>query len=315
MLNLKGDDCAMAMRYGREQMFVVDATVKDALGTSLTGETVSVKIDDAVLQKMTHGGATVTNPNVPNLSLSSFDVYTVKEDADFGMHTIMLSSGTGADQVTQNLTYYVAGPPETFRIAGPTTIAPGDDAMFTVTATDENGGIPHLTDETKMVAASVSFAPADAASATGIDSDGMIMLDDMGMATITVDGFAANPGDRGRIHVGSGMMRVEHTFTFGTAVTPGDMLGTPMGVTTGFNRGGALQVSWTKAANAAGYIIIAININDVNNDVVTDVTNDGDDENWNIRGLTPGATYDVYVAATASGGRNTLSDPVRVMAQ
>ena len=165
-----------------------------------------------------------------------------------------------------------------------------------------------------MVAAIATFSPTNAATVTGI-SNGMIMLDDMGMAEIEVDGFGANDGDRGRIRVGTGMMRVEHTFTFGAAVTPGDMLGTPMGVTTGFNRGGALQVSWTKAANAAGYIIIAININDVNNDVVTDVTNDGDDENWNIRGLTPGATYDVYVAATASGGRNTLSDPVRVMAQ
>ena len=42
----------------------------------------------------------------------------------------------------------------------------------------------------------------------------MITLDDMGMAEIEVDGFGANAGDRGRIRVGTGMMRVEHTFTF-----------------------------------------------------------------------------------------------------
>ena len=50
MLNLKDDDCAMDMRYGREQMFVVDATVKDSTwATSLTGETVSVEIGDAAV--------------------------------------------------------------------------------------------------------------------------------------------------------------------------------------------------------------------------------------------------------------------------
>ena len=79
-------------------------------------------------------------------------------------------------------------------------------------------------------------------------------------------------------------------------------------VITGFNRGGALQVSWTKAANASGYIIIAINVNDVNRDVVAVVLNDGDLDTQNISGLTPGATYDIYVAATASGGMNTLSE-------
>ena len=80
-----------------------------------------------------------------------------------------------------------------------------------------------------------------------------------------------------------------------------DELGTAMGVAFGFNEGGALQVSWTKAANAAGYIIIAVNTDDVNNDVVVATTNDGDDETWNMSGLTRGATYQVYVAATGSG--------------
>ena len=99
------------------------------------------------------------------------------------------------------------------------------------------------------------------------------------------------------------------------ATTMMDELGTVTDVITGFNRGGALQVSWTKAANASGYIIIAINVNDVNRDVVAVVLNDGDLDTQNISGLTPGATYDIYVAATASGGRNTLSDAARVTAQ
>ena len=99
------------------------------------------------------------------------------------------------------------------------------------------------------------------------------------------------------------------------ATTMMDELGTAMGVVFGVNRGGSLHVSWTKAANASGYIIIAINVNDVNGDVVSAPLNDGDLETWNIGGLTRGATYDIYVAATASGGRNTLSDAARVTAQ
>ena len=98
-----------------------------------------------------------------------------------------------------------------------------------------------------------------------------------------------------------------------------DELGTPTGVVFGFNEGGALQVSWTKAANAAGYIIIAVNTNDVNNDVVVAITNDGDDETQNISGLTRGATYQVYVASTGSGvdeagnAKFELSAPAEVM--
>ena len=81
VLNLKGDDCATDMRYGREQMFVVDATVKDALGNSLTAETATVKIGDAaVLSEMSHG----TAPN-------DFDVYTVKDDAAYGMSSVTVS--------------------------------------------------------------------------------------------------------------------------------------------------------------------------------------------------------------------------------
>ena len=99
------------------------------------------------------------------------------------------------------------------------------------------------------------------------------------------------------------------------ATTMMDELGTVTDVITGFNRGGALQVSWTKAANASGYIIIAINVNDVNNDVVAVVLNDGDLDTRNISGLTPGETYDIYVAATGSGGTFTLSAAAQVTAK
>ena len=92
-------------------------------------------------------------------------------------------------------------------------------------------------------------------------------------------------------------------------------LGATSGIGVGFNRGGALQVHWTKAANAMGYIIVAINTADsmVGGDPV--VLNDGDDETENISGLTSGATYDIYVIATGSGGAFELGDPYRVTAK
>ena len=99
------------------------------------------------------------------------------------------------------------------------------------------------------------------------------------------------------------------------ATTMMDELGTTTDIGVGFNRGGALQVYWTKAANAMGYIIVAINTADstVGGDPV--VLNDGDAETRNISGLTPGATYDIYVIATGSGGAFELGEPHMVTAQ
>ena len=137
-----------------------------------------------------------------------------------------------------------------------------------------------------------------------VDDMGMVTITGVaaGMATITVTATDAD---------GSGMSASQEIMV--TVAEP--ELGTPMDVITGFNRGGALQVSWTKAANASGYIIIAININDVSGDVVAVVLNDGDLDTQNISGLTIGETYDIYVAATASGGMNTLSEAARVTAK
>ena len=46
-------------------------------------------------------------------------------------------------------------------------------------------------------------------------------------------------------------------------------------------------MSWTKTANASGYIIIAINVNDISGNVVAVPLNDGDLERWAIDGLSP----------------------------
>ena len=90
-------------------------------------------------------------------------------------------------------------------------------------------------------------------------------------------------------------------------------LGNPTGLTaTVASQSGEVSLSWTPAANASGYIIIAINVNDISGDVVAIPLNDGGLETSLVSGLTSGATYDVYVAATGTGGKFTLSEPARV---
>ena len=98
--------------------------------------------------------------------------------------------------------------------------------------------------------------------------------------------------------------------------TPPTELGTATGVTvTPTGQSGEVEVSWTRAANATGYIIIAININDIGGDIGVVPLNDGELETRKMGGLSPGATYDIYVAATGSRGKFTLSDPARVTAE
>ena len=87
-----------------------------------------------------------------------------------------------------------------------------------------------------------------------------------------------------------------------TPQTPATNPGVATGVSVGpLNSGGTLQVNWTKAANATGYIVIAVNTANVA-DVGATPVNGGDIETANISGLTFGATYDIYVVATAKGG-------------
>ena len=87
-----------------------------------------------------------------------------------------------------------------------------------------------------------------------------------------------------------------------TPQTPAADPGVATDVSVGpLNSGGTLQVNWTKAANATGYIVVAVNTANVA-DVGATPVNGGDIETANISGLTVGATYDIYVVATAKGG-------------
>ena len=398
------------MRVGREDYFVVHGQFEDALG-SKTQDSPELDLSDDAEEAF---DPSVTSATGYSAKASDGSVLVqVKEEAEFGEYTITVTNGeSGDNEVTQDLTFFVAGPIDSYMVEGPENevIELDSSAMFTVTAMDENGGVPDFGTTTatdNLVAVAVQPVTT---LVTGLEPDGQLKLDeDTGMGTFIVySALNASHGDRGRVIIGSGAMQQIVNISFGdnrapmagadidpvmmtvgddpmmvatmftdasmddmlsytamssdemvatamvdmdgmvtiTAVGAGeatitvtatdmdgayamqtimvtvmmattmmDELGTVTDVITGFNRGGALQVSWTKAANASGYIIIAINVNDVNRDVVAVVLNDGDLDTQNISGLTPGATYDIYVAATASGGRNTLSDAARVTAK
>ena len=82
-----------------------------------------------------------------------------------------------------------------------------------------------------------------------------------------------------------------------------DAVGPATSVTTGpFNEGGVIQVNWDAAPNAAGYIIYAVNVDelgDPDGQIVVAPVNDAAAETFNLGGLNSGDTYDIYVVATA----------------
>ena len=88
-------------------------------------------------------------------------------------------------------------------------------------------------------------------------------------------------------------------------VPTGEELGKATDIVEGsFNSAGTVQIDWTPAPNAGGYVIYAVNVAEVNDpdgEVLTRAVNGGGTDTWNLDGLTVGQMYDVYVVATASG--------------
>ena len=90
-----------------------------------------------------------------------------------------------------------------------------------------------------------------------------------------------------------------------TSHTPvvGPEVGPATGVRTGpFNEGGVIQVNWDAAPNATGYIIYAVNVDELDDpdgQIVVEPVNDAAAETINLGGLNVGDTYDIYVVATA----------------
>ena len=207
-------DCVMDARFGKGNTFLVKAHVEDALSTVVAG-TLDVSLDDDVDDPIDADGATSLATQPTNAYVW---IYTVDSDAAFSGHMITVDCTDCDDDDVDDLvlTAAVAGPPDMLSISGPDRIALNASANFIVTAVDETGGIPDIitsgVDQNNMVEARV--LNVNASNVEGID-DGMITLDDMGMATITIYGFGATMQSLGLIVVGDGDTRVTNSFAFG----------------------------------------------------------------------------------------------------
>jgi hypothetical protein len=82
--------------------------------------------------------------------------------------------------------------------------------------------------------------------------------------------------------------------------------------------GGSIQVDWTGARHAAGYVIYAVNVAqaaDPSGAHVAAAVNRTSPTTWNLVGLTVGDEYDIYVVATAQGKAPEWSDAMRMTPQ
>ena len=326
-----------------------------ALGGAMDGDTavILIRVDDMEVDRHTITFGTIkTVPDMPMMVMAeatSHDMITVSWDAVMDATSYMVERGyMDADnmmmwmtvaEMTTDMMYMDSGlMAETtyyYRVTAMNDAGSGDasdgTAMATTMMEEMPPGMPMnvMAEATSHDMITVSWdAVMDATSYMVergyMDADNMMMW--MTVAEMTTD----------MMYMDSGLM-AETTYYYrvtamndagsgdasdGTAMattmmapTMMDELGATTGIGVGFNRGGALQVYWTKAANAMGYIIVAIDTADsmVGGDPV--VLNDGGVETRNISGLTPGATYDVYVIATGSGGDFELGEPYRVTAQ
>ena len=276
MWNARGDDIQAAPVSG----YKIESSPLNADGDC--AETWTMLVEDTMntTTSYTHGG----------LSPETGQCYRV-----FGINVVATSTsfvGYGDAYVTTNdndaIAITDAAPPNRAPMAGAAiadqTVTVGSTVMVRSTITDADMG-----DTLTWSAMSDMKMYATA------------MVDDMGMVTIT--GVAAGTATITVTATDSmGAMATQEIMVTVEAAEP-EEVGPSTGVTTGpFNEGGVIQVNWDAAPNATGYIIYAVNVdelNDANGQIVVAAENDGTAETFNLSGLKSGDTYDIYVVATA----------------
>ena len=210
------------MRVGREDYFVVHGQFEDALG-SKTQDSPELDLSDDAEEAF---DPSVTSATGYSARAGDGSVLVqVKEEAEFGEYTITVTNGeSGDNEVTQDLTFFVAGPIDSYTVEGPENevIELDSSAMFTVTAMDENGGVPDFGTTTATDnLVEVAVQPVTTL-VTGLEPDGQLKLDeDTGMATFIVySALNASHGDRGRVIIGSGAMQQIVNISFGENRAP-----------------------------------------------------------------------------------------------
>ena len=274
-----------------------NARADDITAAEITGyriESSPLKADDDCMEDWTvleeDTISTATSYTHGGLAAGTGQCYRV-----FGINVVATSTsfvGYGDAYVTTNdndaIAITDAAPPNTAPTAGAAiadqTVTAGETVMVQSTITESDMGDTLSWDATSDM---TMYATAE--------------VDDMGMVTIT--GVAAGTATITVTATDSmGAMATQEIMVTVEAAEP-EEVGPATGVTTGpFNEGGVIQVNWDPAPNATGYIIYAVNVDELNNpdgQIVVAPVNDAAAETYNLGGLKSGDTYDIYVVATA----------------
>ena len=298
MWNARADDIVAAPVSG----YKIESSPLDASGDCAATWTTLVADTMNTMTSYTHMG----------LSPDTGMCYRV-----FGINIVATSTsfvGFGDSYVTTNDNDAIATTDEAAPNAAPMavgTIAPVSVTMGQTTAamdvssyfSDADMGDPlTYTAMSDMEMYATADIPADSSmlTITGVAA---------GTATITVTATDS-----------MGAMATQEIMVTVEAAEP-EEVGPATGVTTGpFNVGGVIQVNWGAAPNATGYIIYAVNVDeldDANGQIVVAAENDGTADTFNLSGLNVGDTYDIYVVATVKEmvAWPTSADVVQVEAE
>ena len=283
--------------------YLVAETARDSNGIELTERGVVLlwdaplisagdEIRGYVIERSVDGGAWTELKSTVDGTDGSYTDYTdTEEPMATELRGYRVRAVTkGGTSLWSDVAYYPHGlamhgtaPTAGAAIADQTVMA-GATVMVQSTITDADAG------DTLMWSV-MSDMPMYATAA--VDNMGMVTITGVaaGMATITVT--ATDMDDAYAMQ--TIMVTVE-------AAEP-EEVGPATSVTTGpFNVGGVIQVNWDAAPNATGYIIYAVNVDeldDANGQIVVAPVNDAAAETYNLGGLKSGDTYDIYVVATA----------------
>ena len=207
LTNTDCDDSGMARRFGAGDVIVVKSHLEDSLGTVI-GEAadMDIELSDDFDDPLDADGETDITTPIPGKVMPAAWVYVVDNDAQLGDHMITVST-TAVDKddnaiasVTRTVT--VAGPPDDYAVDGSNVIELGGAEEYTVTATDENGGVPHFAESDDNLV-NVAVQPVTTL-VTGLTASRQLELDkETGMGSFTVyAALDATHGNAGRIIVG-----------------------------------------------------------------------------------------------------------------
>ena len=246
-------DCAADMRFGRKQTFAVMTEVKDSQGTPTSGDAAKWKIS---------GATDAVTMQARNSGDDMFYVFTVKDDAPLGQHTLTVTHASD-DVADATLDFTVAGPPSEYETDPASPLYTMSRRITVkVTAVDENGGVPHFTttdDSTTDKDERDHRVLIDALDGVvrGVETDDYLVLDtDTGEKSFTLTlPRDVSAGEEFDIYIGQGTMQETLLVIYGAApMAPG----TPTGVTATADSHEAITVGWkapTTGDPATGYTV------------------------------------------------------------